>query len=100
MPILFFFFQQLKMGQDSGLFDFRQSDISPLLLILDRTDDPVSPLLNQWTYQAMVHELLGIKNNRIDLSKVPGISRELKVCEVFKIFFIYSIIAHSHNFSP
>jgi len=27
----------------------------------------------------MVHELLGIKNNIIDLSKVPGISRELKV---------------------
>ena len=77
---MFFLFQQLKMGQDSGLFDFRQSDISPLLLILDRTDDPVSPLLNQWTYQAMVHELLGIKNNRIDLSKVPGITRELKVC--------------------
>lgn len=68
----------LKMGQESGLFEFRQSDISPLLLILDRTDDPVTPLLNQWTYQAMVHELLGIKNNRIDLSRVPGISRELK----------------------
>ena len=27
----------------------------------------------------MVHERLGIKNNRIDLSKVPGISKELKV---------------------
>uniref|UniRef100_A0A4W3H3Y6 Vacuolar protein sorting-associated protein 45 n=1 Tax=Callorhinchus milii TaxID=7868 RepID=A0A4W3H3Y6_CALMI len=31
-----------------------------------------------WTYQAMVHELLGINNNRIDLSRVPGISRDLK----------------------
>eukprot|EP00062_Callorhinchus_milii_P027708 gi/632991340/ref/XP_007884581.1/ PREDICTED: vacuolar protein sorting-associated protein 45 [Callorhinchus milii] len=26
----------------------------------------------------MVHELLGINNNRIDLSRVPGISRDLK----------------------
>ncbi|XP_057301804.1 vacuolar protein sorting-associated protein 45-like [Hydractinia symbiolongicarpus] len=67
-----------KMYQESGLFEFRHSDISPLLLILDRTDDPVTPLLNQWTYQGMVHELLGIKNNRIDLSSVPGISRELR----------------------
>lgn len=26
----------------------------------------------------MVHELLGLNNNRIDLSRVPGISKELK----------------------
>lgn len=26
----------------------------------------------------MVHELLGINNNRIDLSRVPGISKELR----------------------
>jgi len=67
-----------KMCQETGLFDFRQSDVQPLLLILDRRDDPITPLLNQWTYQAMVHERLGIKNNRIDLSEVPGISKELK----------------------
>ena len=29
----------------------------------------------------MVHELLGIHNNRIDLSKVPGISKDLQVGE-------------------
>jgi len=39
---------------------------------LDRRDDPVTPLLTQWTYQAMVHEMLGIKNNRVDLSSAPG----------------------------
>lgn len=31
----------------------------------------------QWTYQAMVHELLNIQNNRIDLSKVPNVPKEL-----------------------
>jgi vacuolar protein sorting-associated protein 45 len=25
--------------------------------VLDRSDDPLTPLLNQWTYQAMVNEL-------------------------------------------
>ena len=30
-------------------------------------DDPVTPLLSQWTYQAMVHQLLGVKNNRVNL---------------------------------
>uniref|UniRef100_A0A8C7FP32 Vacuolar protein sorting 45 homolog n=1 Tax=Oncorhynchus kisutch TaxID=8019 RepID=A0A8C7FP32_ONCKI len=60
------------------LFDFRKTEVPPLLLILDRSDDAITPLLNQWTYQAMVHELLGLNNNRIDLSRVPGISKDLK----------------------
>ena len=33
----------------------------------------MTPLLLQWTYQAMVHELIGINTNRVDLSKVPGV---------------------------
>jgi vacuolar protein sorting-associated protein 45 len=44
-------------------------DSRTLLLILDRREDPITPLLNQWTYQAMLHELIGIHNNRIDLKK-------------------------------
>jgi vacuolar protein sorting-associated protein 45 len=35
--------------------------------------------LTQWTYQAMVHELMGIKNGRVDLSHVPDVRNELKV---------------------
>lgn len=47
-----------------------------LLLILDRVDDPVTPLLSQWTYQAMVHELLGLNNNRVVLKGAPGVTSE------------------------
>lgn len=43
--------QKLMYQQESGLFDFRRTEISPLLLVVDRRDDPVAPLLNQWTYQ-------------------------------------------------
>lgn len=60
------------------MFEFRRTDVPPLLLILDRRDDPVTPLLMQWTYQAMVHELITISNNRVDLRNVPGIREELK----------------------
>jgi len=68
-----------SVQRETNLFDFRQqTDTPPILLIVDRRDDPVTPLLNQWTYQAMVHELLGIHKNRVDLSKVPNISKELK----------------------
>ncbi|OSX76728.1 hypothetical protein BU14_0177s0009 [Porphyra umbilicalis] len=44
-----------------------------LLLIVDRREDPVTPLLSQWTYQAMVHELLGLHKGRVDLSTAPGV---------------------------
>lgn len=64
--------------QEDQLFDFRRVDTPPILLILDRRDDPITPLLTQWTYQAMVHELLGINNGRVDLSDVPDVRPELK----------------------
>lgn len=64
--------------QEDQLFDFRKVDTPPLLLILDRREDPITPLLMQWTYQAMVHHLLGINNGRVDLSDVPDIRPELK----------------------
>lgn len=51
---------------------------STTVLILDRREDPVTPLLNQWTYQAMIHELLGIKNNRVDLRHLSHLSEEMK----------------------
>eukprot|EP00592_Proboscia_alata_P006139 CAMPEP_0194355998 /NCGR_PEP_ID=MMETSP0174-20130528/3819_1 /TAXON_ID=216777 /ORGANISM="Proboscia alata, Strain PI-D3" /LENGTH=604 /DNA_ID=CAMNT_0039125499 /DNA_START=122 /DNA_END=1936 /DNA_ORIENTATION=- len=58
------------------IFHFRGE--GPLLLILDRMDDPVTPLLSQWTYQAMVHELLGLNNNRVILKGAPGIKKDLE----------------------
>lgn len=67
-----------QLTQEEQLFDFRKTDTPPILLILDRRDDPITPLLTQWTYQAMVHELLGIFNGRVDLSGVPDVRSELK----------------------
>ncbi|TFY83867.1 hypothetical protein EWM64_g143 [Hericium alpestre] len=68
---------QHRIQSESQLFDFRMTQVPPLLLILDRRNDPVTPMLSQWTYQAMVHELFGITNGRIDLSRVPDIRPEL-----------------------
>jgi vacuolar protein sorting-associated protein 45 len=68
-----------SITQEDQLFEFRKTDTPPILLIVDRRDDPVTPLLTQWTYQAMVHELLGIKNGRVDLRDVPEIRPEMKV---------------------
>ncbi|KAB5570051.1 glucose inhibited division protein A-domain-containing protein [Coniochaeta sp. 2T2.1] len=67
-----------SITQEEQLFDFRKVDTPPILLVLDRRDDPITPLLTQWTYQAMVHHLLGIHNGRVDLGDVPDIRPELK----------------------
>lgn len=65
------------MDTEADLFHFPKAESPPLLLLLDRRDDPVTPLLKQWTYQAMVHELVGISNNRVDLVGRPGVPKDL-----------------------
>ncbi|KAJ3554877.1 hypothetical protein NPX13_g10491 [Xylaria arbuscula] len=67
-----------RFTQEEQSFDFRRVDTPPILFIIDRREDPATPLLNQWTYQAMVHQLLGIHNGRVDLGDVPDIRPELK----------------------
>jgi vacuolar protein sorting-associated protein 45 len=64
-----------RQKDESDLFTFQTQ--TPLLLVLDRADDPITPLLSQWTYQAMVHELIGINLNRVSLASAPGIRKEL-----------------------
>ena len=68
------------IGGERELFTFNRQAGAPLLLIIDRKEDPVTPLLTQWTYQAMVHELLpgGIRNNRVDLKHAKGVSKDLE----------------------
>ena len=66
------------MTTERELFNFGRGDGAALLLIVDRREDPVTPLLTQWTYQAMVHELIGIDKNTVDLSAAPGIHADLK----------------------
>ena len=39
-------FQQV-INKEAALFEFRKTDVAPVLLILDRRDDAVTPLLNQ-----------------------------------------------------
>lgn len=71
-----------QITKETALFDFRTNvelngRSPPLLIIIDRRDDPVTPLLTQWTYQAMVHELLGINNNRVNLSNIADRPKDL-----------------------
>ncbi|XP_013737506.1 vacuolar protein sorting-associated protein 45 homolog isoform X9 [Brassica napus] len=77
-----FVFQKLMYQHESGLFDFRRTESSPLLLVIDKRDDPVTPLLNQWTYQAMVHELIGLEDNKVDVRAIGSLSKDQQVQEL------------------
>lgn len=68
-----------QMNNQPELWDFRKTATAPLLLILDRRNDPVTPLLTQWTYQAMVHECIGITNGRVHLGEAPEVKEEMRV---------------------
>lgn len=50
--------------------DLRAKDC--VLLILDRMDDPVTPLLMPWTYEAMIHELIGFQRGNEIIVDVGG----------------------------
>ena len=45
------------------IFHFSNNKENSLLLLIDRCQDPITPLLTKWTYQSMIHELIGLKNN-------------------------------------
>ena len=66
--------------QADDIFHFRRPSRSGglHLFVLDRRDDPVTPLLSQWTYQAMVHELLGLNNQRVILKGAPNVTKDLE----------------------
>ena len=62
--------------RESELFGWTEPSNKPLLLIVDRKEDAITPLLSQWTYQAMVHELLGIRNSRVKLPAAAADDRK------------------------
>ena len=45
------------MSREASLFD---GDSSSMLLLLDRREDPVTPLLTQWTYQVETFSVKGL----------------------------------------
>lgn len=68
-----------EIGQnDKSLFDFPPIDSPPVLVLLDRKSDALTPLLQPWTYQSMINEYIGVKRNVVDLSKAPDIDKDLQ----------------------
>jgi len=67
-----------RIGENHSLFDFRKVEHDPILIILDRRDDAISPILQNWSYQAMVHDALRIHDNRVSLRDVPNAPADMQ----------------------
>ncbi|KAI5961333.1 VPS45 [Candida theae] len=59
----------INSNSNNNLFDDlnSRSDTPPVLLLLDRKNDPITPILTPWTYQSMIHEFLTIDKNVVSL---------------------------------
>jgi len=44
----------------------------PVLILMDRSMDLCAPLQHNWTYQAMVHDLLGMRLNKVEVEDAGG----------------------------
>lgn len=55
----------INSNSNNNLFDDLNLglDRPPVLLLVDRKSDPITPLLLPWTYQLMIHEYIGINKN-------------------------------------
>ena len=59
-----------------GMPGYEARDRSTLLLI-DRSEDPLSPLMHEFTYQSMVNDLLTIENDQLSVKTAEGSKREM-----------------------
>jgi vacuolar protein sorting-associated protein 45 len=58
-----------QINNRKELFTFNNKNDPTLLLIVDRKDDWITPLITQWTYNAMIHEFIEIMNNKVCIDK-------------------------------
>ncbi|WLF81810.1 vacuolar protein sorting-associated protein 45 [Lodderomyces elongisporus] len=68
----------INSNSNNNLFDDlnRNADAPPLLLLFDRKNDPITPLITPWTYQSMIHEFLKIEKNVVSLPEKQVIITE------------------------
>lgn len=62
---------------------FQSTTATSLVLIVDRRTDPLTPILHNWSYQSLLHEIVGIKNNIVTINQKQPIVIDERTDEFF-----------------
>eukprot|EP00903_Cladosiphon_okamuranus_P017508 g16126.t1 len=79
-------------GQDSRASDGGRAT----LLLLDRADDPLSPLMHEFTYQCLVEDLLGIQDGRVSYMADTGKGKVKKEALLNDSDTLWAEFRHAH----
>lgn len=60
--------QWINDHKRTNMLDFEAQNRS-LVIVTERKEDPITPLIFNWTYQDMLCEILGMSQNRIKLKE-------------------------------
>eukprot|EP00835_Amoeboradix_gromovi_P005630 NODE_549_length_6847_cov_0.284084.p1 type:complete len:562 gc:universal NODE_549_length_6847_cov_0.284084:5032-3347(-) len=77
--------------------DYKNSAVSSTILIYDRSFDPCAPLLHEFTYEAMAHDLLPKRNNKF-VCKGSAIDGSTQEKEILPDEFdkLWTVLRHKH----
>ncbi|EGC40177.1 hypothetical protein DICPUDRAFT_147033 [Dictyostelium purpureum] len=76
---------------------FRPNDDRATLLILDRSQDPLTPLIHEFTYQAMVYDLFDIQNDKFSYDTVTNNGQTIKKDVLLgETDYMWSGLRHQH----
>ncbi|EAL65456.1 Sec1-like family protein [Dictyostelium discoideum AX4] len=76
---------------------FKPNDDRSTLLILDRTQDPLAPLIHEFSYQAMVYDLFDIENDKFSFDTVTNAGATLKKDVLLgETDYMWSGLRHQH----
>ena len=86
-----------QIDENSDLF---QSTLSTsLIILLDRRTDPLTPILHSWSYQSLLHEIVGINNNVVRVNSKQSIVLDERTDNFFSanLNANYGDLGEAHN---
>lgn len=80
------------LDKSAELYNYKNKD--SVLIILDRCSDALTPLVTPWTYQAMLHEHIGLQHNRLELTDTTREKEEYVFSQQDDPFFAANMFAN------
>ncbi|OHT14200.1 Vacuolar protein sorting-associated protein 45 [Tritrichomonas foetus] len=78
---------------------FQSTTATSLIILIDRRTDPLTPILHNWSYQSLLHEIVGINNNIVKVSNKQSIVLDERTDDFFcsNLNANYGDLGEAHN---